>query len=337
MFPRYVFVTFQKDLKANASHGKSDPATTIPTFLALYIFAFVYQLVLVWDALRMKNTIQIIGLVGLNVGLLIYGSVQVDQLHDVVEDLQRDGQIDSGTWNAMHPVLIVIPCMLGLFTLCLAFGAYKLYQEFAWTIFKHISADLRMRRRYLTYQVYIALLKFDFFFCLGFGIQFVVIVGGRNDIERWVTAAAMPVTIIIMLCAVWFTRRENMIGTVIVIAVYFGGLAYFCFKLYRMYQKEKQGPYLAARTELTIFAVLTIGLLVSTIIIACMCAHNYGQGLEPYVRGGRSKETSDRLEIGSIEHGTPSSYISQAHSMPNDSYNPPRASGGRPTPRMEID
>src|ERR1700712_1000787 len=106
--PSYIFVNFQNDLKDNATHAKNDPATTIPTFLTLYIFAFVYQLVLVWDALRMKNTIQILGLVGLNLGLLIYGAVQVEQLHDAVKILREADEIEMGTWKDTHPLLIAI-------------------------------------------------------------------------------------------------------------------------------------------------------------------------------------------------------------------------------------
>merc|ERR1711964_722170 len=63
---------------------------TIPTFLTLYIFGFLYQLLLVWDALRMKNTIQVIGLVMYNVGLLIYGAVQISQIKDAVFQLSHD-------------------------------------------------------------------------------------------------------------------------------------------------------------------------------------------------------------------------------------------------------
>ncbi|KAK5093691.1 hypothetical protein LTR70_005690 [Exophiala xenobiotica] len=337
----YIFVGFTTDIiDENAGKKKTDPATTIPTFLTLYIFAFVYQLVLVWDALRMKNTIQILGLVGLNIGLLIYGAVQVEQLHEAVDQLQRNHAIELDTWSTTHPLLIAIPCILAFFTIIMAFCAYKLYNEFAWTIYKHISADLRMKRRYLTYQIYIALLKFDFFFCLGFTIQFVVIVGGKNNIERYATAAAIPATIIIMFAAFWFTRRENLVGTIVVIALYFGGLGYFCFKLVRMYQPEKKEAYIAARKELTTFAVLTIGLLISTIIVACMCAHSYGKGLKPYVTSSAQKKAADpnsRPYFGEY-HGRANSYPSaSSYPMHNEPYNPKQGGGRLAATRMEID
>lgn len=277
----------------------------------------------------MKNTIQIIGLVGLNVGLLIYGAVQVEQLHDAVNEFSAL----KPTMDECYPMLIVIPCILGLFTLLLGFVAYKLYNEFAWTIYKHISADLRMKKRYLTYQIYIALLKFDFFFILGFLIQFVIIVQGRDDVERWVTAAAIPVSILVVLAAFFFTRRESMVGTLAVMVFYFGGLAYFCFKLVRMYQNGKKDPYLPARKELTTFAVLTIGLLISTIIVACMCIANYGKGLKPYIMHSNTKAVVSPNQRPAFDemHGQVNSYNQPAYPMQTESY------GHKPSARMEID
>ena len=131
----------------------NDTNHTIPTFLTLYIFGFLYQLLLVWDALRLKNTIQIIGLCIYNLGLLIYAAVQMDEIHDAVRGRLITVFNHEPVWKASKPFLIAIPCVIAVGTMLMSFVARKLYDEFAWTIYKHISADLRMKRRYLTYQV----------------------------------------------------------------------------------------------------------------------------------------------------------------------------------------
>ncbi|KAK2740584.1 hypothetical protein FQN55_008793 [Onygenales sp. PD_40] len=291
-FEAYVFGRFQSELEGD--YGRYTQAKTIPTFLTLYIFGFIYELVLVYDALRLKNTIQVIGLCICNVGLLVYGAVQMDQIRDAVADLDQKDKIDATVWGDIKPFLLAIPIIIAVGSVLMSFIAWKLYDEFAWTIYKHISADLRMKRRYLTYQIYIALLKFDFFFFLGFTVQFVVIVTDKAT-EFILTIIAIPVTILILLCAAWATRRENIAGMIITILLYFGGLAYFCFKLARMYSPEREENYLPARTSLTFFTVITISLIIMTIVNACMCTHNFNKGLKPHIS---TRKVTDEEEKG---------------------------------------
>lgn len=165
-----------------------------------------------WDALRLKNTLQVAGLVIYNIGLLVYGAVQLSQIKEAVLTLLYKQQIEEDVWRQAKPYMIAVPCVLALGTILMAGCAWKLYDEFAWTIYKHISADLRLKRRYLTFQIYIALLKFDFFFFLGFTVQFVVVVQQRKT-EFALTIAAIPVTVLILLAAAWFCRKEIMSGT----------------------------------------------------------------------------------------------------------------------------
>jgi len=151
----YVFGKFQASLRG-AARGNNPPnaALTIPTYLTLFIFGFLYELALVWDALRLKNTIQVIGICIYNLGLLIYAAAEMNQLDDAVGELVALNAIQPNTQENLRPFLIAAPCVIALGTILQSFISWKLYDEFAWTIYKHISADLRLKRRYLTYQVH---------------------------------------------------------------------------------------------------------------------------------------------------------------------------------------
>lgn len=134
-----------------------------------------------------------------------------------------------------------------------------------------------------------------------------MIVTGLADAEKWITVAAIPVTVVILLMAAFWTRRENKIGMVITILCFFGGLAYFIFKLARMYQPAKEKNYLPARKNLTSFSVLTIILIVLTIINACVCMANFGKGLKPHVLkrqiGGEEEKAEHMTELPDLKHG----------------------------------
>ena len=149
---RYIFAKFQ--LSLIKGKGSTQNTKTIPTYLTLFIFGFLYQLVLVYDSLRLKNTIQVIGLCLYNGGMLIYAAIQYDQIEKAINGLVPKYILpDNPIWTTIRPYLLAVPCIIAFFSLVMSFEAWKLYDEFAWTIYKHISADLRMKRRFLTFQV----------------------------------------------------------------------------------------------------------------------------------------------------------------------------------------
>lgn len=191
---------------------------TIPCYLSLLIFGFIYQLVLVYDALNKKNTIQVIGICMYNMAILIYTAIQIDQIKGAVTTLIQLNHIktqDLDLWTTVRPFLIAVPCVIALGTAVLCLISWKLYEEFAWTIYKQISADLRLKRRYLIYQIYIALLKFDFFLFLGFEVQFLVIVVNTQDSEFILTCVSVPIIVLLLLLAGYSTQKENIYGMIV--------------------------------------------------------------------------------------------------------------------------
>ena len=148
------------------------------------------------------------------------------------------------------------------------------------------------------FQIYIALLKFDFFFFLGFIIQFVVVVANKSDPEFALTIATIPITIVILLAAAFFTRRENKPGMICVVILYVGGLTYFVFKLVRIYQPGYKESYEAVRKSLSAFAVITILLIILTIANAIVCMCHFDKGLKAHVLSSRKVE--EKPDVNSI-------------------------------------
>jgi hypothetical protein len=154
----YIFGQFQSELvpaatQTNSADSQYRYSKTIPTQLSLLIFAFIYQLLLVYDALSNQNTIQVIGLVIMNLGIVIYTGIQKDQVHTAFQQLASAHFLPETYWSEVEGALIALPCIVALFTVLLAFLAWKLYQEFGWKIYKQIGADIRMKRRFLVYHV----------------------------------------------------------------------------------------------------------------------------------------------------------------------------------------
>jgi hypothetical protein len=65
-----------------------------------------------------------------------------------------------------------------------------------------------------TYQIFLMLIKIDFFFVLGFGIQFLVLILNTNDPEFALTIVAIPIMIGFLFLAVYGVRFQNVLSVV---------------------------------------------------------------------------------------------------------------------------
>jgi hypothetical protein len=134
------------------------PATpkskTIPSFLTLLIFGFIYQALLLYDTLAQRNTIQLIGLCIFAACLFIYAVLQIGEVEKVILALlSGDSLIPASDVYFIQPLSIANAVLTGLYTTTIALVSFKLYSEFQWTIYRLLNADLKMQQRYFTFKV----------------------------------------------------------------------------------------------------------------------------------------------------------------------------------------
>lgn len=144
-----------------------------------------------------------------------------------------------------------------------------------------------------------------------------------TDSEFYLTIAAIPITIILLCLAGFITRRESRIGQVCIIIVYFAAMAYFVFKLVRMYTPPRMKDYAAVKSSLTTFAVLTLLSLVVTIGTAITCMVNFNKGLKPHIQRRKVPNASE------LDNGK--------WAVSGDTYNGPPHPLGQVPQRMTID
>ena len=89
-------------------------------------------------------------------------------------------------------------------------------------------------------------------------------------------------------------------------------MAYFIFKLIRMYDSPRSEAYEPARHSLTTFAVLTLLLLVVTIVVAFMCLRNFNKGLRPHIQ---KRKVADADDLKYSNYGVESGFNGPSHQL----------------------
>jgi len=266
----------------------------LPVYLAIFAIAHAFQLALAVDALINRNTIQIIGLCLFNAAFLVYAIMQIQEVKSAF----------SVIGNPDHSISIytlVVPAMIGATEICYAFLSWKLFKEFGWEIFKSLGADRKIKKMYLAYQIFICLCKFDVFFLFAFSLQFVLLVLKQNDIERWLTVAAAPVTLALLAAGFVAARREIKWLMGIFMGGCVLGMGYFAFKLFRIFQ-DTDGRYHAVAKSLTAFSVVSIIALTGTIFQASTVFGNFGKGLKTHMGHKEKLKTGKAEEAGYVDY-----------------------------------
>ncbi|KAI6714143.1 hypothetical protein JHW43_003364 [Diplocarpon mali] len=136
---------WQVFLRPNA--GQAPASRVIPTFLVLLVFASWYSLAFVYDGLRRRSSVQAAVACALNVGLVVYSAIQSGKIHTSITSISGScdalGQplvdLSLNMWADVNTVLIIVPCIVGAFTLLMAGLAWEIHKELEWDVYRAIA------------------------------------------------------------------------------------------------------------------------------------------------------------------------------------------------------
>ncbi|KAJ9074875.1 hypothetical protein DSO57_1001888 [Entomophthora muscae] len=258
--------------------------SVLNVYLSVFILSRIFQVILVFDAIRNKNTIQLIGLCIFSLVCFGYSVIQIKQVSKS-EDNPNKGREPAN----VGPPLIIVSFLLAMVTTFYSFISYKLYKEYGWEIYKKIGADTQMKRMYLHYQIFVLLLKLGVFFFMGFSLQFLVLVLTASDPEFWLNIIAFPITLLILVVAVYGVRYENRNLMYIFISGLSLAAVYFVYKIVMIY-KPGDTRYDDKQNGLTMFASMTLISLILTALQAYVCYCNFGHGLSEHIKKSNKVE-----------------------------------------------
>ncbi|KAL4067611.1 hypothetical protein J3A83DRAFT_4359533 [Scleroderma citrinum] len=251
---------------------------TLPCYLALFILAEIFELALAFDALRLRNSIQLLGIIAFHAALIVFSALQVHETNVAIVpcDLSECSSDPNYLWDKVMPFLVTAPCIISVSWILLAFWIKRLFEEFGWEIFHVVGANPKLKSMYLFYQVFICLLKFDFFCFVGVTMQLLIVVLSTNSTEFGLTITAIPIVLILLAGCAYAVQRE--------VKWYFNvslvrSLIAVVYKLVRFYEPSSEAQYLSTRATLTVFTIVAFLLLLASFFVGIKCFYDFDKGL----------------------------------------------------------
>lgn len=269
---------------------------TVPCYLALFVLAEIFELLMAFDALRLRNVIQLAGILIFHVALVVFSAIQIHETKTaLVRTPDCDGTVDYVTcggpgtlYRKVEHLLLAVPIVIAAAWFIMIFFVRELYSEFGWAVFRLVGANRALKTMYQIYEVLICLLKFDFFAFTGITIQLLIVVLSRDSAEFVLTVAAIPVVLVLLVGCGLAVQREIRSLMAFSLFLMLASETYFIYKLVRFYEPESEAQYETTRATLTVFTIVSILLLLTTFGVGLKCFSDFGKGLyEP--------KTSDTL------------------------------------------
>ena len=163
-----------------------------------------------------------------NLSFMIYSIIQIGEIREIGGSLSEQTGISDIPINVLTTI---IPCVIAAAELAYIGLGWKIYTEFGWQVYKFLGANRQIKKMYAQFQVFECLVKFDVFFWVAFCVQLIWLVLQKQDWEYYLTVAALPLSIIVLVEGNLAARHENRWMMYTFISGCFGALVYFVYKV----------------------------------------------------------------------------------------------------------
>lgn len=278
-----LFARFQQ--VGNTNDDNDVASRKMPVYLSIFAIAHVFQFGMALEAVCTRNTLQFIGLTIFNALFLVYAIIQRTEIK---------GLVPAGTTGfsdiPINVLTTIPPIVIAVSELAYIALGWKIYQDFGWKVYKFLGADRQIKAMYAWYQIFLCLIKFDVFFWVGFSIQFIWLVLNKHNAEYYLTCAALPLSLVLLIEGHLAARHENKLMMLTFMTGCVAAMVYFVYKLQKVLRFKDTPTFALVWQTLTTFSVLAILLLLATMIVATIVLNNFGRGLKKQM----AKNTPDQ-------------------------------------------
>ncbi|KAH8429131.1 uncharacterized protein LDX57_006801 [Aspergillus melleus] len=212
--------------------------------------------------------------------------------------------LDRDIWPQVKPAQLAAPAIIGLCSLLLWPLAYQLHHQFVWELYRSINGDAKTK-------IYVVLLKVDFYFIIGFILQYNLIDVHFDEPEYSLTMAIIPATLMVMFSGLYFVRSERKIAMICVIVCYVAMIAYLLSRIIILFGNSHRAKT-DGKDMMLLFAFMALALTTLMVLSVIRCILNFGQGLKNVLKPNTSSARESYRARPLSEH--PSSPVHSLHS-----------------------
>ncbi|KAJ5430443.1 hypothetical protein N7491_007459 [Penicillium cf. griseofulvum] len=264
----------------------------VPIDAAIICFACIYEFLLSVDAMRHKNNILLFAICGSNVFATAFAAMQYPAMKGFCESMPKQRamydiplvDIKRNIWPQIRGPQLAVAILIGFCTLGIWGLAFQLHKQYAWSVYRSVQGDSRIRARYLAYEVYVVFVKLGAFFVVCFVLHYGLIDVHFMEPEFGLTMSIPPALTVVIVLGVYFIRREHKPLMVLVIICHLAIIAYL---LSRIVVLLGNSP-LSRTPTINMTLLFAFASLVFTFLsLACgiKCFMNFGYGLKPILAG----------------------------------------------------